>query len=146
MTNVFESYLALAEQDPHPGSRGTLEDRASSLEDQVAAHTAIFQAMESRLGDQGLTESHRPLIPLYQRWMNAARQLVVRARELRAQGRPVAGVDELVCAINGAKDVAEDFDHTVELTNRIRRGEPPGPSRPLQEVLDELRAADRQHR
>ena len=139
MTNVFESYLALAEQDPHRGETDLVE-RAAALEDQVAAHTAILHAMDSRLGEGGLTEAHRPLIPLYQRWMKAARQLVVRAREMRAAGRPITGIDELVCAINSSKDVAEDFDHTVELNEKIRRGEPPGPGRPLDEVMNELAA------
>ena len=141
-TKVFESYIALAEQDAPIGPTPTVEARAAALEDQVAAHTAIFEAMERRIGPDGLAEVHRPFIPLYQRWMKGARQLVTQARLFRTEGRPIGGVDELVCAINRAKAVAEDFDQTVQFNDRIRRGEPPGPSRPFEEARDEIRAAD----
>jgi hypothetical protein len=131
-TSVFESYVALTEQDPHTVPSMSLEERALLLEDRVAVHTSLFHAMESRIGPDGLTEAHRPLIPLYQRWMAAARQLVVQAREFRAAGRPLANLDPLGFAINAAKNVADDFDWTVDLNARIRRGEPPEPGRPLE--------------
>jgi hypothetical protein len=142
-SKVFESYLALAEQDPSAGATPSPEERAVALEDRIAAHTAIFAAMERRIGDEGIGEPHRPLIPLFQRWMHGARQLVAQARDTRAAGRPIRGVDELVCAINDAKVVAERFDQTVQVNDRLRRGEPPGPSRPLGEVWNEIRAGDR---
>jgi hypothetical protein len=143
MTSIFEPYLALAERaDPTAADR-SMEERAAILEDRVAAHMGVFDAMQRRIGDQYLTQLHRPLIPLYQRWMNAAREMVARAREFRAEGRVIAGIDELVCDINLSKLVAESFHRTVEFNDRVKRGEKFGPYRPADEVFDELRSQPR---
>lgn len=88
MGSVFESYFALTEQETSAGPSHTISERAAALEDRVAMHVAIFEALERRIGGDGLTAAHGPLIPLYQRWPKIARQLVVLARELRAAGRP----------------------------------------------------------
>lgn len=135
-TSGFETYLAASEQGSQSEPDRSLEERASILEDRVAAHTGIYEAMARRTGE--VSEAHRPLIPLYQRWINAARQLVIQARGFRAQGRPIAGIDELVCAINLAKFVGQDFDHTIDFNDRARRGEL-GSSIPWSEVDRELR-------
>jgi hypothetical protein len=143
MTSALEAHIAVVEREAQLPPGATIEDRASALEDLITIHRSVFEIMDRRIGPDGLSEVHRPFIPLFQRWIDAARQIVVRARELRAQDRVVAGIDDLVCEINAAKLVAEHFDSTVASNERVRRGEPPGPSRLLSEVLDELRAADR---
>jgi hypothetical protein len=139
MASVVDSYLALAEQDPAGVGSTGVEERATALEVLVALHTAFYEVLERRLGDDGLTDAHRPLIPLFRRWMESARQMVEQARELRSKGRPIAGIDPLVCAINRAKIPAESFDHFVELNERMKRGEP-GTYAPWPEVVRELRA------
>jgi hypothetical protein len=147
MTSVFEPYLALAELEDAAAADRTVEQRAAILEDRAAAHTAIFKAMNRRIDQQGVIESDRSLIPLYQRWIASARQMVVLARESRAAGRPIAGIDDLGFSINRAKPVADRFDQTLQYHERIRRGErPAGPHYPLAEVIDELRSGTRSDR
>lgn len=132
--------MTLLERETAGHPDATPAERAAAVADLVALHTAVYEAMELRLGDEGLTEAHRPLVPLFQRWLRTARRIIESARDLRKAGQPVGGVDDLVRAINRAKLVAETFEETVALNQRIARGEA-GTYRALAEVKDELRSA-----
>ena len=140
MASVLDSQLALLERETVGRPDAMPAERAAAVADLVALHTAVYEeVMERRLGDHGLTEAHRPLVPQFRRWIETARRVVAAARDLRAAGESVAGVDDLVRAINRAKPVVEAFDETVSLNQRIARGEA-GTYRPLAEVMDELRS------
>jgi hypothetical protein len=108
------------------------------VEDLIAIHLAIFEALQRHIGEHGLTAAHRPLVPLFQRWLETARRIKGTISELRAKGLSVAGLDDLLRTINRSKPVAEDFDDMVALNERLARREP-GEYFPLAEVLDELR-------
>jgi hypothetical protein len=138
MVSVLDSILSLLGRDSIEES-GSLVERAAALDEKIAVHVAMFEVMERRLGPAGLTASHRHLVPRYQCWMTVARRMVENARELRKQGQTVSGTDDLVRAINHAKPVAEDFEETVALNERITRGEG-GKYIPLAEIRNELRA------
>jgi phosphoglycolate phosphatase-like HAD superfamily hydrolase len=138
MPTVLESHLALLEREafaaPAPSDAGD-SDR---LEQLVALHVALYEVLERRLGPDGLVEAHRPLVPMFQRWLETARQLKAEARRLRVAGQPVPDLDDLLRAMNRAKCTAEAFDHFVALNERLARGEKPQ-GRPLAAILDELR-------
>jgi hypothetical protein len=138
MASVLDSYLTLLESDPGMGPSGVAAERAIAVEESVAVHSAIFDVMERRIGPGGLNHMHRPMIPLFQRWITVARRIVADARELRLAGHPLKGIDDLLRAINHAKLVAEYFDETVAMNERIGRNEP-GAYHPLAEIRDELR-------
>ena len=139
MASVLDSQLALLERETAGNVETTPAERAGALADLVALHTAVYEVMERRIGDAGLTEAHRPSVPQFRRWIETARRAVAAARQLRTVGEQVPGVDDLVRAINRAKPLAEEFDETVKLNQRIARGEA-GTYRPLAEVMDELRS------
>lgn len=138
MASVLETYLSAVEHDTAVTEVASLADRAQSIEEIIAMHTALLKAMERRLGDQGIQEKHRPLIPLFQRWTLAARRIAGTVWELNRAGVQVAGIDDLMFSINHAKTMTEEFDHFVELNERLARGEP-GNYRPLSEVMNDLR-------
>ena len=138
MPSLFESILDVLNREAAPqisDAKGEVEH----VEDMIAMHLAVFAALERHLGDDGLAEAHRPLVPLFQRWLETARRIKAKVGELRAKGQTVAGLDDLLRTINRSKPVAERFDDMVELNERIKRGEP-GQYRPLSEFLDELRS------
>lgn len=139
MATVLESHLALLERAAGVPADAALTERVGGVEDLIALHTAVFEAMERRLGQDGLNEGHRALVPLFRRWLEAARRFAAAGAELRRQGHAVAGLDELLRAMNRAKPVAEDFDQVLALNQRIVRGEAAA-YRPLPEVADELRS------
>jgi len=141
MVTVLESHLSLLEHEAEGAPESTMSERVERTQDLISLHLAVYEALERHIGGGGLTEAHRPLVPLFQRWLHAARRIVDAARELRRQGQPVPEVDDLVRTINRSKPMAEDFDDFVRLNERIRRGEP-GTYRPLDEVIDELRRRD----
>lgn len=139
MASVLESHLALLEREAEVRMDSTGPERARLLEDVVSLHTAVYEAIERRIAGEGLTEADRPLVPLFRRWLSAARRILQSAGELRSQGQRVHGLDELLRAINRAKPAADDFDQVVAVNRRTASHEP-GTHRPLGEVLDELRA------
>jgi hypothetical protein len=139
MPEALESHLALLEREAASSAEVSPAERTRGLEDLVALHLALFEAFERRLGPDGVNEDHRPLVPLFRRWLATARRFAASAAELRRQGHTPARLDDLMWAINRAKLVAEDFDHVVALNQRIARGEA-GTYRPLSEVEDELRS------
>jgi len=55
----------------------------------IAFHLTALERMERHLGAGGLSENDRPLVPLFQRWLSAARKVKERARELRNAGQPI---------------------------------------------------------
>ena len=138
MVRVLESHLAPHEQEAVADSTVPLSDRASALSDVISFHVSLFEALDRRLGTEGLSEAHRPLVPLFQRWLITARRMATAARELIAQGQLVVGLNDLARAMNRAKPTAEHFDYYVETNDRIARGEPIHYT-PLNEVLNELR-------
>jgi len=138
MVAVLESHLSLLEREAADPSGTNLAERAGFVEDLIVLHLAVFGGMERHLGADGLTEAHRFMVPLFRRWVHTARSLIITARDLRAAG-VVIHLDPLLSAINRAKPVAEDFDHFVELNQRLDRGHA-GSYRPLAEVVDELRS------
>jgi hypothetical protein len=144
MVAVLESHLSLLEQEANTPSATNAAERTAFVEDVIALHLAVFEAMERHLGADGLTESHRFMVPLYRRWIHSARLMIVTARDLKAAGVTIH-LDPLLSAINRAKPVAEDFDHFVELNQRLDRGQA-GSYRPLAEVVDELRSRTQQPR
>lgn len=138
MVSALECHLALLEREalnrPTPsGSEG-----ADRLDEVIALHVGLYEVMERRVGPNGLSDAHRTLVPMFRRWLATARLFVADARDLRAAGRPVVGVDDLLRAINRAKPIAEDFEHIVTLNGRVARGQG-GSYRPLAGVVDELR-------
>jgi len=141
METVLESHLALLEQEAEARPTPTAVEQGAMLDVLVALHTAFYGVLESRIGPDGVTEAHRPLVPLFQRWLRTGRRIVQSARESKAAGRRVAGVDDLVKAINLSKAVAEHFDHYVELNKHIAAGDFSifDTYRLLSEVTDELR-------
>lgn len=151
MTTALEPHLALLEQasqdvaaaDPVAATvaSGAGADRLDEL---IALHVSLFEVMERRLGTDGLSECHRPLVPLYQRWLETARRFRDQARDQRRRtGRPAAGLDDLLRAMNQSKIVAEDFEHVVRVNEQIRAGTYPPIGRPLAEVVSELRGEAR---
>lgn len=144
MASALESHLALLEHEAGAGAAAAGANDADRLDDLIALHVGLFGVMERRLGTDGLSECHRPLVPLYQRWLETARRLRDSARDQRRQaGRPAAGVDDLVRAMNRSKIVAEDFDHFVELNAKVRSGTYVPRGRTLAEVTSELRGEAR---
>jgi hypothetical protein len=139
MVNVLESHLALLEREAEARPGVTTAERAGVVGELIALHAAVFGVMERHVGVNGLAEAHRPLVPLFRRWLETARRIVAAARDLRAAGHPVGDLDDLLRAMNRAKPVAEDFDHVVRLNARLARGEA-GTYRPLGEVMDGLRS------
>ena len=143
MESVLEPHLALLERQAESRSGASAAERAGALEDVVSLHTAVYQVMERHLGEQGLTEAHRPLVPLFRRWLHAARGIVAAARDLRTEGQEVGGLDDLLRAMNRAKPAAEDFDYILGLNQRVGRAGEAATYRPLAEVVDELRSKPR---
>ena len=141
MVTVLESHLSLLEHEAEGTCESTLSERVDRIQDLISLHLAVYEGMERHIGEGGLTEAHRHLVPLFQRWLRTARHIVSAARELRVQGQSVPGIDNLVRTINRSKPMAEDFDDFVRLNQRIRSGEA-GTYRPLDEVVDELRHRD----
>jgi hypothetical protein len=141
MVTVLESHLSLLEHEAEDAPESTLSERVEHMRDLISMHLAVYEGMERHLGENGIAEAHRPLVPLFQRWLNTARRISDAARELRIQGHPVPGIDELIRTINRSKPMAEDFEDYVRLNQRIMSGEA-GTYRPLDEVLDELRHLD----
>jgi len=139
MPEVLESHLALLEREAASAADASPAERARRLEDLVALHLALLDAFERRLGPDGVNEGHRPLVPLFRRWLATARRLAASAAELRRQGHTPARVDDLMWGINSAKLVAEDFDCVLALNQRTARGEA-GIHHPLSEIEDELRS------
>lgn len=141
MVALLESHLSLLEHEAEGTSEMTISERVDRTQDLISLHLGVYEAMEHHIGEGGLTEANRPLVPLFQRWLHTARRIVDTARELRMQGQPVPGIDDLVRTINRSKPMAEDFDDFVRLNQQIRSGEA-RTYRPLEEVLDELRRRD----
>ena len=140
--SVLESHLTLLEQEAEPRPGLTPAERAGVAGDLVALHAAVYEVLERHIGGEGLTEAHRPLVPLFRRWPHTARRIIAVARDLRTEGQQVGNVDDLLRAVNRAKPVGEDFDQVVRLNQRTARGEA-GAHRPLAEVMDELRLEGR---
>lgn len=139
---ALESHLSLLERESQiPPGVSTL-DQAKLIQDLVALHLAVFDGLERRLGSEGLTESHRPMVPLFRRWLQTARRLIVWARDLRGNGILI-DLDPLLSAINRAKPIAEDFDYFIGLNQGLDRGLT-GSYRSLAEVIDELQHEDKQ--
>ena len=139
MPSALESHLELLEREAHAAPRAG--QAPGALEELIALHTGLYEVMERRIGPGGLSEGHRPLVPMFRRWLDTARRLAAAAaaRDDHDPGRPAAGLDELLRAMNRAKPVAEDFEHVIRLNERIARGEA-GSYRALQVVVDGLRA------
>lgn len=138
MVAVLESHLSLLEREAETPSGTNVAERAGFIEDLIALHLAVFEGIERHLGEDGLTEVHRFMVPLFRRWVHAARSMIVTARDLKAAGVAIH-LDALLSGINRAKPVADDFDQFVELNQRLGRGDA-GSYRPLAEVVDELRS------
>jgi hypothetical protein len=134
--SILESHLELLEREVgvHPNSSAA--ESAIAVEDAISVHLALFDVLERRIGTGGLSEQHRPLVPLFQRWLDAARRIVKSA----AKSSPASGLDGLLRAINRAKPAAEDFDRIVALNNRTTSGET-GTYRPLSEVVNGVRSS-----
>ena len=137
MPSILESHLELLEKEAAP-QISDAQDEVKRVEQMIAIHLTVFNLLEDQIGDEGLTESHRPLVPLFQRWLETARQIKAAVGALRAKGKTAANFDDLLRMMNRSKPIAEDFDEMVALNERVARGEP-GEYFPLAEVLDELR-------
>ena len=111
MPHFLESQIGLLERGAPP--------EATEVEDLIAFHVIALDRLESHLGPHGLSEADRPLVPLFQRWLSAAKQVKEAARNLKSQGHSVEGFDNLLRAMNRSKPVAESFDYFVELNKRL---------------------------
>jgi hypothetical protein len=138
MVSVLDSYLSLVEHDPGFGEVESAFDRRKSVEEMLAVHTALFLVMERRLGEEGIKEEHRSLVPLFQRWLAVARRITPAVWELKRAGIKVAGLDEFMFSINRSKWMAEEFDFWIKRNQEIARGEL-GKTIPLTELMNELR-------
>lgn len=141
MLTILESQLALLERLSEDSPASTPADRVLIVEDLIALHVVLYLRLEHRLGQDGVTEAHRPLVPLFVRWLHTARRIKGAACALRREGLEVASFDLLLRTINYSKEVAEGFDYFVRLNERLARGEW-GDYRPLEEVMEELRRRD----
>ena len=139
MVSILEPHLELLEREAGSCRGSTPAEQASVVTDLAALHVALYSALERQIGPHGVTEAHRPLVPLFRRWIDTARRIVKAGAELKRQGQNVEGIDDLVRSINHAKPVGEQFDWVVGLNARIARGEE-GTYRPLAEFLEELRS------
>lgn len=142
MATVLESHLSLHEREADERPSLASADGLGGVEDLIALHVALYERLEHHLGQEGLTEAHRPFVPLFSRWLRTARRIKDAASQLRREGHEVAGFELLLRTMNCSKVVAEHFDHFVRLNERLARGDP-GDYRPLDEVMDELRRRDR---
>src|SRR5687768_11461166 len=95
-----------------------LQPPAPLLERLVTLHAAVYEVMEAQLSPGGLKESDRPLVPLFRRWLDTARQTVAAARQLPPAERPTVALGDLLRAINRSNLVAEEFDEVVALNQR----------------------------
>jgi hypothetical protein len=112
MLHFLESQIGLLERGaPSPDER--------EVEDLIAFHITALDRLESHLDPHGLSEADRPLVPLFQRWLSAAKQVKEAARNLKNQGHTVNGFDDLLRAMNRSKPVAESFDYFVGLNKRL---------------------------
>jgi hypothetical protein len=112
MPVFLESQIGLLEH-------GAPSPDATEVEDLIAFHLTALERLESRLGPGGISEADRPLVPLFQRWLSAARHVKEFVRDLQSKGRVVGGYDDLLRAMNRSKPMAERFDHFVALNERL---------------------------
>src|SRR4051812_38387165 len=112
MHDFLESQIGLLE-------RGAPSPDLREVEDLIAFHLTALERLESHLGPGGLSEADRPLVPLFQRWLTAAKHVKELARNLRTAGHAVEGFDDLLRAMNRSKPVAESFDYFVGLNRRL---------------------------
>lgn len=117
MTTILESQIGLLEREP-------LSPDRAEVEDLIAFALTALARLEMHLGPGGLSERDRPLVPLFQRWLTAARHVKELAKGLRDSGATVTGYDDLLRAINRSKPVAESFEHFVELNDRLAKSQP----------------------
>jgi hypothetical protein len=139
-TTEVESQLALLERELFELHGLTPQQRAPLLTSLAARFGTLYDELEMLIGKEGLQRTDQPLIPLFQRWMQSAREVITSVREVRAAGVDVPRVTDLAFAINCSKAVALDFDRTVSVNEQLARGEYPARGRPLKEILDELQA------
>ena len=110
-------FIGLLERDSVSPDRAEVEDLiAFTL-------TAPYSRPETHLGAGGLSERDRPLVPLFQRWLIAARNVKELAKSLQVAGVTVNGYDDLLRAMNRSKPVAESFEHFVELNGRLAKSQ-----------------------
>jgi hypothetical protein len=114
MDGFLESQIGLLERGSESVAPPDAE-RARLVEDLIAFQLTALERLEKHLGPGGLSERDRPLVPLFQRWLNAARKVKELVKELQGGGQTVAGYDDLLRAMNRSKPVAESFDHFVQL-------------------------------
>jgi hypothetical protein len=100
MVTVLESHLSLLEREAEDRPTSTAADRVGLVEDLIGLHLALYERLERHLGQGGVTEAHRPLVPLFIRWLHTARRIKDAACELRREGQEVAGFDLLLRTIN----------------------------------------------
>jgi hypothetical protein len=108
MVKFLESELGLLETEP-------ISSDVPQVEDRIAFQLIALERLEARLGAGGLSESDRPLVSLFHRWLMVARKLKETALALRASGHLIGGYDDLLRAINRSKPIAESFDYFVGL-------------------------------
>jgi len=139
MGSILEPYLALLEQHPERSTDAMGSDRLQDIADAVEIQLAVFEALQRRIGPGGLSDAYRHLIPMFNRWVHSARELLKSAGVLRAT--PFAKtMERLGFAINRAKLVTEDFDEIVRLNKSDLPGQN-GPYKSLDEVKSGLRPA-----
>jgi hypothetical protein len=117
MTTVLESQIGLLERE------AVSPDRAE-VEDVIAFALTALLRLETHLGPGGLSERDRPLVPRFQRWLIAARNVKELAKNLPDTGVAAADYDDLRRAINRSKPVAESFEHFQELNGRLAEAQP----------------------
>lgn len=117
MTTVLESQIGLLERE-------SVSPDLAEIEDLIAFALTALARLETHLGPGGLSERDRPLVPLFQRWLIAARNAKELARSLGSAGVTVTGYDDLLRAMNRSKPVAESFEHFVELNGRLASAHP----------------------
>ena len=108
MVKFLESELGLLENEP-------MSSDVAQVEDLIAFQLIALARLETWLGPGGLSESDRPMVPLFQRWLIVARKIKQMAQSLKESGQSVGGYDDLLRALNRSKPVAESFDHFVGL-------------------------------
>lgn len=116
MVTVLESQIGLLERE------SVSPDRAE-VEDLIAFTLTALTRLETHLGTGGLSERDRPLVPLFRRWLIAARNVKELAKGLQSTGDRVNGYDDLLRAMNRSKPVAESFEHFVELNGRLAKSQ-----------------------
>lgn len=112
MSGFLDSQLGLLE-------RQTGSPNVQEVEDLIAFHLTTLERLESHLGSEGILETHRRLVPLFQRWLSSARNTKQLVRTLRNAGHSVSNYDDLLRAMNRSKPIAESFDRFVELNARL---------------------------